>query len=100
MIKYIVTWLVINSYSVPCPVQPPIEDEYGRVTQPSMQLAIVCYKSDTTFKTKEFVSRKEAIEFIKKGEPDSVYRLYGSMWPLINNAVLAGFKLDSIITKK
>jgi len=99
MFKYIVTWLIVNTYITPCEQPKPYEDEYGRTHYPNMQLAVICYKSDSTLKSKEFVSKKEAVEFIKKGQPDSVLSVFGSIWPPSSNAVLLNFKLDSIKIK-
>ena len=98
MFKYIVTWLIVNTYATPCEQPKPYEDEYGRIINSTMQLSLLCYKSDTTLKTKEFASRKEAVNFINKGESDSISFSYGLA--LLASPTLLNFKLDSIKIKK
>lgn len=85
MWKYIVTWLVIETYSVPCFPPPPTVDEYGRKTTEVSGIMINCLKTDTTRNEKYFDTRGEAMKFIKGGA---------------GQIDLRQFKLDSIPLKQ
>jgi hypothetical protein len=96
MFKYIVTWVLTTYFSVPCIVPEPKPDEYGRVGQSRVMLAMACLSSASDTLTKTFYNRDSAIVFIEKGKGG------GSVYPFdfLGKQELSDFKLDSIKIKK
>ncbi len=71
MLKYIVLWTVLQSFSVPCPQPQPFTDEYG-VYHPVTAITLqACSESKTTPMSKEFTSLEEAEKFIEEGKKRS-----------------------------
>jgi len=94
MFKYVVTWVILQTTQTPCPKPTPIEDDYGRVYNMSnIELANICFSTDTIFKRKEFNKRQDAVNFINNADTSSPY-----FW-IIQRQSLANFKLDSLKIK-
>ena len=70
MIKYIVVWIVLNSFLVPCDFEPLGPDEYGRESSVYVVPAIACYGSTETKMEKWFNSFEEAHEFMVRAQKD------------------------------
>jgi hypothetical protein len=67
--KWIVMYVIIQTYLVPCPTPEPTYDEFGIRTNESMNvLSVACYDTRKTNKEKKFDSLEEAQEFVKKGK--------------------------------
>ena len=66
--KWLVTWLVITWFSIPCPISPPSFDEFGRKSMSGQFNLIACYDTDTARHERYFNTQKEAKEFIKRAK--------------------------------
>jgi hypothetical protein len=88
MLKYIVTYFIVKVFWGACPMPEPKVDEFGRTDAGTVQIRTteVCLVSDTTTMEKMFDTRKEALNFIKKGKLKAK-----SDW-----GTLHGFKMDSL----
>ena len=71
IIKFIVTWIVVTSYLVPCPPPAPRCDDYGRCGDASFTTAQACYDSKEKPMSKEFATIREAEDFVWAGKLDS-----------------------------
>ena len=77
MIKILLTWIVVSSFSTPCPQRECVPNEYGMGCDDNVTvtLAIGCYNTHTTPMSKEFASMEEAQKFIDnapKCRPDGM----------------------------
>lgn len=66
--KWLVTWIVITWFSIPCPVSPPSFDEFGREHISNSVTLGICYDSEITRHERYFDARKEAESFIKRAK--------------------------------
>ena len=92
MWKYIVTWIIVKVSVIACP--PVIEyDEFGREIEKLYEPSLGCYQYDTIQKEKYFDKRKDATDFIKRGQDRKAQG-----WDGINTSgSLEQFKLDSFL---
>lgn len=97
MWKYIVTWIIVFQTIGECPDPPDKYDEFGRRKLSPVEYtpSLGCYIYDTVSKQKEFDSRKDAIDFIRRGSD----RKAAGIQPYAHGN-LEEFKLDSIRLKK
>jgi hypothetical protein len=95
MWKYIVTYLIIKTTTIPCKMPEPQPDEFGRMPTLLMQTAQICYVTDTVKMSKTFAVRDSALAFIGRGT-DNGQRITFSVSDL---GVLANFQLDSVKVK-
>ena len=71
LMGWFVTWNVANHYPTSCCKGEPayLEDEYGREYQnPCFSLAIACWETVITEKSKTFETEDAAIEFVRKAK--------------------------------
>ena len=68
MIKFIVFWVIVNSFISPCPEPPTSYNEFGIENRSNVIFAITCYGTEILNKQKEFSSYEEAITFVEKGK--------------------------------
>ena len=71
LLGWLVTWNVSNHYPTSCCNGEPafLEDEYGREYENQCySLAIACWESVITKKSKEFHTKAAAIEFVEKAK--------------------------------
>jgi len=66
--NWIVTWIVVNTWAISCPMPATTPDPYG--IEPSMMVsyAVACWDSSETKKTKSFDTHEEALKFLIEGE--------------------------------
>ena len=65
MIEWLVTWTLIQTFMVGCPIPEPLVDEYGRVQQIYTRNLNICYDSTIQKMTKRFTSLEGAEKFTK-----------------------------------
>lgn len=63
--KWIVMWVVLTSYSVPCNNPSPSPDAYGRLPSTISMTLMACAETIETSHQKEFDSESEARKFIE-----------------------------------
>lgn len=95
MWKYVVTWVIIKLVYIPCPQSEPTEDEFGRTSSLQIETMQACFRTDSINKSKEFLIKNEAINFIKRGQDKKAQG-----WVPLTYGDLVNFKLDSIKIKK
>ena len=61
---WLVTWVIVSSFLVPCSAPEPACDQYGRCGSNMVTLAIACYDTEKTEHTRSFKTEKEAREFV------------------------------------
>jgi len=65
---WVVTWIVVSTFMVPCPVNYPKPDKFG-VTMPSnATYANICWESTEKMMIQEFATEEEAVAFIEEGK--------------------------------
>jgi len=65
--KWLVLWVAINSYIVPCPSDCGGVDEYGIENPCTETLAIACWHTDREEMSREFYTFNEAKHFVLEG---------------------------------
>jgi len=78
MIAYIVTYLIIQSFSVPCPQSGPTVDKFGRIYEQTMVTLQLCYDTRRTSMRKEFITFEEAAEFVKEMRDENIKSIFGT----------------------
>lgn len=68
MWKFVVYWVIVTIHPIECDCNKPFIDEFGRTIQHSY--ALYCTKTETEYKHKDFVSRKEAFDFYRKAKSE------------------------------
>ncbi len=68
MITWLVTWVVISIWMIPCPQSAPAHDEYGRRFDNAQILSVACWDSESIKKQKIFDTLIEAKVFVDAGE--------------------------------
>lgn len=69
MITWLVTWIVVSTFHVPCPQPEAVIDEFGMGGMPSTVTTLqACYETSEKAHSKEFASYREAAEFIEKAK--------------------------------
>ena len=65
---WVVFWVVVNTFLVPCPAPVNPIAEYGIQGQALFTTALACYDSVSTRMSKEFDTKEEAEAFVAKGK--------------------------------
>lgn len=66
--NWIVTWVIVTSFSVACPQPERVADNFG-ITQPlSHYNLLACWDTDKQPMKREFSTREEAEVFIEQGK--------------------------------
>ena len=72
MIKFIVFWVAVSSFPVPCDHSPTTgTDEYGRKWISYGTTLQACYDTEVSDMQKAFATLDEAQEFVKNGQLQS-----------------------------
>ena len=66
-IIWLVSWIAVSVFSVPCPQPGPYIDEFGVVRDQNMMTLQMCYDSNKKEMQREFDTLDEAVEFVKGG---------------------------------
>ena len=74
--KWIVLWVVISTWMIPCPSPGPSCDEYGRCSEVTTSTLEMCWESSREDKSKEFATLEKAQEFVAAGKEscEGLYR--------------------------
>ena len=68
--KWLVIWVVVNMWIVPCPIPPATEDEYGRSTMSNTELSVACWDTEAIKMQKEFESYGSAYKWMVNAQVD------------------------------
>jgi hypothetical protein len=71
MAEYRVTWVWRESVLTSCPQSEPTADEFGRISQSLITIAVACFDNILHPKERIFNTFSEAIEFMKRGQKES-----------------------------
>jgi len=78
VIAYIVTYLIIQSFTIPCPQPGPTVDKFGRVYENTMVTLQLCYATKMTPMEKKFTTFEEATAFIKDMREENSKAILGT----------------------
>ena len=67
MIKWMVFWIIVNAYNVPCPQAGPTIDEFGIVHSSNSYTLQLCWDVDKKEMKREFETLEDAKAFVDKG---------------------------------
>lgn len=73
MIKYILTWVIGNSIIIPCPNQPPLKDQFGRINPKAIMVCDVLH-TKIVYDTLHYqtFNRDSAIKMFKLAEKEEL----------------------------
>ena len=95
--KWLVVWIVIQTFNVPCEHPDPPPDKFGREALGFNTTAVACFEEEKTEHHKFFETIEKAKAFIKDGEKELIkpndvfnnglkdFRLYELKDPVYNN---------------
>jgi len=88
MTKWLVLWVVMNMFPVPCSAPEPVPSEYGIESSIVAVNAVACFDSTSKEMRKTFDTKKEAEEFVEKGKEkcDSFFDCGLSDWQIVEIA--------------
>jgi hypothetical protein len=90
---YIITWIVMSWHETGCPVDPPVVDKFGRVSEQPVVYTVMCGQTDSTFHKQRFDSRDSAYAFYKDALRESA--IDPDFSPPSNGAI-RNVKIDSV----
>lgn len=68
--KYLVIWIWLQTFIVPCPQPIPTPDKFGRVFETTTYTLQMCWDTNSMPQQQYFKTLKEAQDFIAEGKKE------------------------------
>ena len=92
--NWIVTWIIVNSFSIACPPTVIYDPYLGKIVSPNVDL-VACYDTDEQVAYSYFKTYEEALEFVKTG--NELYSFAKDYLPFAgNSSYVKDFEVEEV----